>query len=406
MIQQGDTGSTAAQLYVVKSGKFEVLERRNNVMFKVNTKERGDCFGEISLMYNCPRSATVAATTDAVVWVLERETFKTIVQNVAEESASQVELFLNSVPLLANLSYAEKMELVDAFCEEHFAAGFTVIKEGDAGDKFYIVKEGEASVIKDGKEVNRLFKADFFGEMALLNDEPRKATVKAGTNLLVLSLDRQTFVDVLGPLQNIMNKEKSPEVTNLRMAKLVPQGSAAHRRPPADVYIKVDKNTNVLCRGHMDEVQELRKGGTKITADVGSTSSKEQQLVFIEGEILGEGAFSKVCKVVEETTGRQFALKRMFKGSAMACPEHVFSEQVSSMGLGLHISGSVLDLHCFHTRLFSTSTLFPLRSSPATWPILSASASTPRSRTPSTSTFSLISCLGVTSWTFSWPRQR
>eukprot|EP00798_Chlamydomonas_sp_ICE-L_P023625 gene23625-9153_t len=76
LIQQGDTGLSASQLYVVKSGTFEVLERRKGIMFKVNTKERDDCFGEISLMYNCPRSATVAATSKAVVWVLDREKFR------------------------------------------------------------------------------------------------------------------------------------------------------------------------------------------------------------------------------------------------------------------------------------------------------------------------------------------
>jgi cGMP-dependent protein kinase 2 len=53
-----------------------VLERRKNVSMRVNTKEPGDVFGEVSLMYNCPRTATVAATTDAVVWVLERDVFR------------------------------------------------------------------------------------------------------------------------------------------------------------------------------------------------------------------------------------------------------------------------------------------------------------------------------------------
>lgn len=85
-------------------------------------------------------------------------------QVAAEESVSQVELFLNSVPLLNPLTLEQKNELVHAFSEEHFAAGMTVIKEGDVGDMFYIIKEGEATVIQEDKEVNRLFRSDFFGE--------------------------------------------------------------------------------------------------------------------------------------------------------------------------------------------------------------------------------------------------
>ena len=61
---------------MVKSGEFEVLERRQGINMRVNRKTRGDCFGEVSLMYSCPRSATVAATTPAVVWVLERQIFR------------------------------------------------------------------------------------------------------------------------------------------------------------------------------------------------------------------------------------------------------------------------------------------------------------------------------------------
>lgn len=61
---------------MVKSGEFEVLERRQGINMRVNRKARGDCFGEVSLMYSCPRSATVAALQDSVVWVLERQIFR------------------------------------------------------------------------------------------------------------------------------------------------------------------------------------------------------------------------------------------------------------------------------------------------------------------------------------------
>lgn len=76
LIKEGDTGLAASELYVVKEGEFEVLERRQGVNFRVNMKNRGDCFGEVSLMYSSPRGATVAATQDSTVWVLERDTFR------------------------------------------------------------------------------------------------------------------------------------------------------------------------------------------------------------------------------------------------------------------------------------------------------------------------------------------
>jgi CRP-like cAMP-binding protein len=57
-------------------GSSQVLERRQGLNFRVNMKARGDTFGEVSLMYNVPRSATVAATRDSVVWVLERDQFR------------------------------------------------------------------------------------------------------------------------------------------------------------------------------------------------------------------------------------------------------------------------------------------------------------------------------------------
>ncbi len=60
-----------------------MLQKRQGVNFRVNLKERGDCFGEVSLMYSCPRTATVAATTDAVVWVLDRDVCRYVIRSEA-----------------------------------------------------------------------------------------------------------------------------------------------------------------------------------------------------------------------------------------------------------------------------------------------------------------------------------
>lgn len=58
----------------------QVLQKRQGQNVRVNIKERGDCFGEISLMYDSPRTATVAATMDAVVWALDRQVFRLVAE--------------------------------------------------------------------------------------------------------------------------------------------------------------------------------------------------------------------------------------------------------------------------------------------------------------------------------------
>lgn len=62
LIRQGETGVATDEMYVVKSGHFEVLEARHGSMMLVNQKHQGDVFGELSLMYSTPRSATVQAS--------------------------------------------------------------------------------------------------------------------------------------------------------------------------------------------------------------------------------------------------------------------------------------------------------------------------------------------------------
>ena len=148
-----------------------------------------------------------------------------------QSATSQIEIFLNSVPILKPLSTEEKMRLVDALEEKVYKTGTRVISQGESGDLFYIIKEGEAAVFEDSpggsKQVNHLFKADFFGEKALLTDDVRAATVKALTDLVCLTLTRQTFVKILGPLQDLMAREKSDEVVQQRMTKLLKQSRNA-----------------------------------------------------------------------------------------------------------------------------------------------------------------------------------
>jgi CRP-like cAMP-binding protein len=105
---------------------------------------------------------------------------------------------LAQVPLFAGLSPRHLRRLADLTEEQRFMEGARVVREGDIGDTFYVILQGEAKVVSAaGRTLNRLRPGDFFGEISLLDGGPRTASVIADTPLVMLALPRKAFLQVI-----------------------------------------------------------------------------------------------------------------------------------------------------------------------------------------------------------------
>lgn len=203
IITQGDEGD---YFYIVESGAVEFIKDGA----KVNASGPGSSFGELALMYNAPRAATVTATQPATLWSLDRVTFRKILLDGTHQRRSMYDGFLKEVPILSDLGSYERNKLADALTSQVFEPGLAVITEGEAGDAFYLVESGEAEVTKAGEGVvKQLKQGDYFGEVALLNDLPRQATVTAKSKLKVATLGKDGFQRLLGPVLDHL-KENDP----------------------------------------------------------------------------------------------------------------------------------------------------------------------------------------------------
>ncbi len=100
-------------------------------------------------------------------------------------------------PLFAPLPAPTVERLARALVRVRVAKGTEVIVAGDVGDRFYLVVSGELSVVREGKVVNTLGSASSFGELALLSDAPRAATVTATTDVVLDALDREPFLEAV-----------------------------------------------------------------------------------------------------------------------------------------------------------------------------------------------------------------
>ena len=137
--------------------------------------------------------------------------FKKILQDTTQKQRNLYIKFLGQVPVLTALSVYERLTIADALTSKYYPAGETIIKEGEEGYEFFIVENGEVICTKmlAGKETevsDALSTGDYFGELSLINNEVRAATVKAVKDTTCLSIDRKTFKRLLGPLETLLRE--------------------------------------------------------------------------------------------------------------------------------------------------------------------------------------------------------
>jgi len=168
-------------------------------------------FGELALMYNMPRAATVQAESDGSLWAMDRQTFRRIVLKNAFKKRQMYETLLDQVPMLKTLEQYERMNLADALVPRSYTNGEAIIRQGDAADGMYFVEDGTCRVVivdnnGEEKELTRTSKGGYFGELALLTSKPRAATVIADGNVKLAFLDVEAFERLLGPCMELMKR--------------------------------------------------------------------------------------------------------------------------------------------------------------------------------------------------------
>uniref|UniRef100_A0AAX7VSU7 Cyclic nucleotide-binding domain-containing protein n=1 Tax=Astatotilapia calliptera TaxID=8154 RepID=A0AAX7VSU7_ASTCA len=172
----------------------------------------GGSFGELALIYGTPRAATVKAKTDLKLWGIDRDSYRRILMGSTLRKRKMYEEFLSKVSILESLDKWERLTVADALEPVQFEDGEKIVVQGEPGDDFFIITEGIASVlqrrsdIEEYVEVGRLGPSDYFGEIALLLNRPRAATVVARGPLKCVKLDRPRFERVLGPCSEILKR--------------------------------------------------------------------------------------------------------------------------------------------------------------------------------------------------------
>jgi CRP-like cAMP-binding protein/Zn-dependent protease len=200
VFRQGDRPTA---FYVVRSGVLHVIEEdfEGGNERVLRTLGRGESFGELGLVDKTARAATVKAVEDSQLFEVDEPTFDRLLLDMVHipdfAPTLQAVAELRQLPAFATLGADDLASVLDHGEWQNVSPGDVIIEQGQEGDAFYAIRTGQMDVLQDDAAIGTLGPGRHFGEIALLNDVPRTATVIARTPARLFRLDRDGFEQVI-----------------------------------------------------------------------------------------------------------------------------------------------------------------------------------------------------------------
>jgi len=207
--QMGDTiikaGERADAFHLILSGRVRIIgQQPDGKELNYGLMEAGEHFGQEGLLKEEVNEHTLRASTKLELLRLSKDMFMQIINKYPDLKVYLLEHladdamrnFLKRTALFSPLQHRELRSLLDHLVMKEYVAGESIVREGEVGDAFYIVRSGTAAVWKESernRRLNTVKAGEFFGELALLTGEPRRATITADEPVSVFQLAKHDF---------------------------------------------------------------------------------------------------------------------------------------------------------------------------------------------------------------------
>lgn len=202
LFEEGDDENDS--FYIVGSGEVEVHKGD-----EVTTLTKGQTTQDLQLMYPQKCTETGVVTQDAMIYMLDRQTYRCVLAKASKKKRAMYEGFLSQVGFLKDMNKSELLQLADALKPANFEAGASLIKYGDVGETFYIIVEGTVEVYgRDDAgasvKVCEFTVGENVGELEFLHNHKCVADVKAKGFVRTAKMNRRHFEMVMGPVKDVL----------------------------------------------------------------------------------------------------------------------------------------------------------------------------------------------------------